>query len=81
MLSEICFILRGIEGDMIENIYWLNNMEHQLDATITVLPVKQLPSYRTHSAKQQRPETLPTTSTGHYTICCKKSQSCATEDG
>jgi hypothetical protein len=24
-----------------------------------------------HSAKQQRSETLPATSTGHYTICCK----------
>jgi hypothetical protein len=29
-----------------------------------------VPSYRTH-----------TTSTGHYTICCKNSQSCAPEDG
>jgi hypothetical protein len=33
--------------------------------------VSQLPSYRTRSAKKQRSETLPTTSTGHYTICCK----------
>jgi hypothetical protein len=24
-----------------------------------------------YSAKQQRSETLPATSTGHYTICCK----------
>jgi hypothetical protein len=40
-------------------------------------------NYRTlfTSAKQQRSETLPTTSTGHYTICCKKTQSCAPEDG
>jgi hypothetical protein len=28
-----------------------------------------------------RSEPLPTTTTGHYTICCKKSQSCAPEDG
>jgi hypothetical protein len=34
-----------------------------------------------YSAKQQRSETLLATSTGHYTICCKKSQSCAPEDG
>jgi hypothetical protein len=26
-------------------------------------------------------EPLPTTTTGHYTICCKESQSCAPEDG
>jgi hypothetical protein len=75
-------------------------MEHQLDATVTVLliskisstcfgqtfvhlqerkteifttlqkPVKQA-TFIPYSAKQQRSETLPATSTGHYTICCK----------
>ena len=35
--------------------------------------VKQLPSYRTRSATLPRSEPLPTTTTGHYTICCKKS--------
>ena len=43
--------------------------------------VKQLPSYRTRSDMLPRSEPLPTTITGHYTICCKKSQSCAPEDG
>ena len=43
--------------------------------------VKQLLSYRTHSATLPRSEPLPTTTTGHYTICCKKPQSCAPEDG
>jgi hypothetical protein len=44
--------------------------------------VKQLPSYRTRSATLPRSEPLPTTTTGHYTICCKqKSQFCAPEDG
>jgi len=43
--------------------------------------VKQLPSYRTRSAKLPRSEPLPTTTTGHYTICYKKPQSCAPEDG
>jgi hypothetical protein len=46
-----------------------------------VSPVKQLPSYRTRSATLPRSETLPTTTTGHYTICCKESKSCAPEDG
>jgi hypothetical protein len=36
-----------------------------------VLLMWQLPSHRTHCAKQQRSETPPATSTGHYTICCK----------
>ena len=35
-------------------------------------PVKQLPSYHTHSATLPRSEPLPTTTTGHYTTCCKK---------
>ena len=44
--------------------------------------VKQLPSYRTRSATLPRSEPLPTTTTGHYTICCKKKpQSYAPEDG
>ena len=34
-------------------------------------PVKQLPSYRTRSDRLPRSEPLPTTTTGHYTICCK----------
>ena len=42
---------------------------------------RQLPSYRTCSATFPRSELLPTTTTGHYTIFCKKSQSCAPEDG
>jgi len=42
---------------------------------------KQLPSYCTHSATMPLSKPLPTTTTGHYTICCKKSQSCAPEDG
>jgi hypothetical protein len=47
-------------------------MEHQLDEVYGMKEaVSQLPSYRTRSAKQQRSETLPTTSIGHYTICCK----------
>ena len=33
--------------------------------------VKQLPSYRTRSATLPLTEPLPTTTTGHYTICCK----------
>ena len=37
--------------------------------------------YRTRSATLPLSEPLPTTTTGHYTICCKKSQSCAPEDG
>jgi hypothetical protein len=42
---------------------------------------KQLPSYRARSATLPRSETLPTPTTGHYTICCKKkSQSCAPKD-
>ena len=43
--------------------------------------VKQLPSYRTRSATLPPSEPLPTTTTGHYTIWYKKSQSCALEDG
>jgi len=31
-----------------------------------------LPSYSTHSATLPLSEPLPTTTTGHYTICCKK---------
>ena len=42
---------------------------------------KQLSSYRTHSATLPCSEPLPTTTTGHYTICCKKPQSCTPEDG
>ena len=42
---------------------------------------KQLPSHRTHSATLPRSEPLPTTTTGHYTTCCKNPQSCAPEDG
>jgi hypothetical protein len=30
-----------------------------------------LATFIPYSAKQQRSETLPATSTGHYTICCK----------
>ena len=33
--------------------------------------VKQLPSHRTHSATLPSSEPLPTTTTGHYTTCCK----------
>ena len=33
---------------------------------------KQLPSYRTRSATLPRSKPLPTTTTGHYTIYCKK---------
>jgi hypothetical protein len=53
-------------------------MEHKLDATITVLLIFKISSTcfgQTFAhllcAKQQRAETLPATSTGHYTICCK----------
>ena len=42
---------------------------------------KEAASYRTHSATLPLSEPLPTTTTGHYTVCCKKSQSCAPEDG
>ena len=42
---------------------------------------KLLDSYRTRSATLPLSEPLPTTTTGHYTICCKKPQSCAPEDG
>jgi hypothetical protein len=83
-------------------------MEHQLDATITVLLISKISStsfgqtfahlqerkteifysiwcetatFIPYSAKQQRSETQPATSTGHYTICRKKSQSSAPEDG
>ena len=59
--------------------------QNQLDATITIYwsprsaqhvlgnisPIKQLPSYRTHSAMLPLSKPLPTTTTGHYTICCK----------
>jgi hypothetical protein len=47
-------------------------MENQLDATITVLYTQ---------CQATRSENLPTISKGHYTICCKISQSCAPEDG
>jgi hypothetical protein len=43
--------------------------------------VKPLFSYSTRSATLPRSEPLPITTTGHYTICCKKYQSCAPEDG
>ena len=43
--------------------------------------LNQLPSYRTRSATLPRSEPLPTTTTGHYTTCCKKPRSCAPEDG
>jgi hypothetical protein len=75
-------------------------MEHQLDATITVLLIFKISSTCfgqtfAHLQKRKteifffracclatRSENLPTTSTGHYTICCKKkSQFCASEDG
>jgi hypothetical protein len=59
-------------------------MERQLDATITVLLISKISStcfgqtfaheaatFIPYSAKQQRSETLPTTSTGHYIIRCK----------
>ena len=39
------------------------------------LRVRLLPSYRTRSATLPRSEPLPTTTTGHYTICCKKKTS------
>ena len=42
--------------------------------------VKQRPSYRTRSATLPLSEPLPTTTTGHYIICCI-SQSYAPEDG
>ena len=38
---------------------------------------KLLPSYRTRSATLPRSEPLPTTTTGHHTICCKKNVSLA----
>ena len=50
--------------------------ERQRGATCTVWR-----KHRTHSATLPLSESLPTTTTGHYTICCKKSQSCAPEDG
>jgi hypothetical protein len=34
---------------------------------------RKLPSYHTYSATLPLSEILPTTTTGHYTICCKKS--------
>ena len=44
--------------------------------------VKQLSLYRTRSATLPRSEPLPTTTTGDYTICCKKKpQACTPEDG
>jgi len=43
--------------------------------------LKQLPSHRTCSATLPRSEPLPTTTTEHYTTCCKKPQSFAPEDG
>jgi len=46
-----------------------------------VARVKQLPSYRTRSAMLPLSEPLPTTTTGYYIICCKKSQSYPPEDG
>jgi len=42
--------------------------------------MKEAASYSTRSAKLPLFEPLPTT-TGHYTIRCKKPQSCAPEDG
>jgi len=36
-----------------------------------LLAVKQLPSHHTPSATLPLTEPLPTTTTGHYTICCK----------
>jgi hypothetical protein len=57
-------------------------MEQQLDATTTVLLISKISStwyegscftatFIPYSAKQQHSETLPATSTRHYTICCK----------
>jgi hypothetical protein len=60
-------------------------MEHQLDATITVLMISKISSTcfgQTFAHLQESKteifttygimsEILPTTSTGHYTICCK----------
>jgi len=43
--------------------------------------MKKLPSYHTRSATLPLAKPLPTTTTGHYTICCKKSQSYAPDDG
>jgi len=37
-----------------------------------VVKVKQLPLYSTRSATLPLSEPLPTTTTGHYTICCFK---------
>ena len=57
------------------------SVRHHVGKVIQKPEVKQLPSYRTRSAKLPRSEPLPTT-TGHYTICSKKKpQSCAPEDG
>ena len=60
---------------------YVRQYRNQRDATITVLfiyegscltSVRQLPSYCTRSATLPRSKPLPTTTTGHYTICCKK---------
>ena len=64
-------------------------LQHMVQCPVVVVgrqvhlqkPVKQLPSYRTRSATLPRSEPLPTATTEHYTICCKKPQSCAPEDG
>ena len=54
--------------------------EGQSGTTCTVWR-KLLPLYRTRSVTLPRSEPLPTTTTGHYTICCKKYHYCAPEDG
>jgi len=48
--------------------------------TITNYLLKQHPSYRTHSATLPLSGPQPTSTSGHYTTCCK-SQSYAPEDG
>ena len=37
----------------------------------TLTAVKHLPSYNTRSATLPLSEPQPTTTTGHYTICCE----------
>ena len=71
-----------ILGELHVLVYPSQKHNFELNYVILLQPsVKQLPSNRTHSATLPRSEPLPTTTTGHYTICCKKPQSCAPEDG
>jgi hypothetical protein len=56
-------------------------MELQLDATITVLLISKITKTDVHVVPSNTLGNPAYHITGHCTICCKKSKSCAPEDG